>query len=70
MMTKSLCYVSSEVRNLPCYDGLTDVYKFLDAFEREVPKNHCFQALDLALRLHGGGVRIKMVLMNGMNTKE
>jgi len=50
MMTKSLRCVSSKVRSLPYYDGLTDVDKFLDAFEREVPKKHCFQALDLALR--------------------
>jgi len=50
MMTKSLRCVSSEVRSMPYYDGLTDVDKFLDAFEREVPKKHCFQALDLALR--------------------
>ena len=34
----------------PYYDGLTDVDKFLDAFEREVPEKHRFQALDLALR--------------------
>lgn len=49
MMTKSLRCVSSEVRNLPYYDCLTDVDKFLDAFEREVPEDHYFQALDLAL---------------------
>jgi len=46
MMTKSLRYVSSEVRNLPHYDGLTDVDCFLDAFEREVLEKHHFQALD------------------------
>jgi len=34
---------------LPHYDGLTDVDHFLDAFEREVPKNHHFQALDWEL---------------------
>ena len=49
MMIKSLCCVSSEVRSFPYYDGITDVDKFLDAFEREVPEKHCFQALDLAL---------------------
>lgn len=31
----------SKVRNLPYYDGLTDVDKFLDAFECEVPEDHC-----------------------------
>jgi len=49
-MTKSLCYVSLDVRNLPHYDGLTNVDHILDAFEREVPENHHFQALDWALR--------------------
>ena len=50
MMAKSLRCVSSEVRIFPYYDGLTDVDTFLDAFEMEVPENHHFQALDLALR--------------------
>jgi len=49
MMTKSLRYVSLEVRNLPYYDGLTDVDKFLDASECEVPEHHHFYELDLAL---------------------
>ena len=48
-MTKSLFYVSSEVRKLPHYDGLTDVDLFLDDFECEVPEDHRFQALELAL---------------------
>lgn len=34
---------------MPYYDALTNVDKFLDAFEREVPKKHHFQPLDLAL---------------------
>ena len=50
MTTKSLCCVSSEVRSLPYYDGLTEVDKFLDAFEREVLENHHFQAWDWVLR--------------------
>lgn len=49
MMTKSLQCVSSEVRSFPYYDGLTNIDKFLDAYEREVPEKHCFQALDLVL---------------------
>lgn len=49
MMTKSLHCVSLEVRKLPYYDGLTNVHKFLDAFEHEVPKDHFFQELDLAM---------------------
>ena len=35
---------------MPYYDGLTDIDKFLDAFEREVLEKHRFQALYLALR--------------------
>ena len=42
MMNKSLHCVSSKVTNLPYYDGITDVDKFLDAFEREVPEIHRF----------------------------
>jgi len=50
MMTRSLHCVSSEERNLHTYDGLNDVYIFLDAFDREVPEKQRFQALDWALR--------------------
>jgi len=46
MMTRSLHCVSSEVRNMPIYDGLNEVDIFLDAFEREVLEKQCFQALD------------------------
>jgi len=49
MMTKSLQCVSMEVRNLPHYDDLDDVILFMDKFEMEVPEEHQFQALDLAL---------------------
>jgi len=49
MMTKLQCYVSSEVRRLPYYDGLTDVDNFLEKFEQGVPRDHHFQELDLAL---------------------
>jgi len=34
MMTKSLSCVSTEVINLPYYDGLIDVDNILDAFKR------------------------------------
>lgn len=50
MMTKSLHCVSFEIEHLPTYDGLTDVDCFLDAFEREVSKKHCFHAFDCVLR--------------------
>ena len=49
MIMKSLHCVLLEVRNLPYYDGLTAMDKFLDEFEREVPEDHHFQALDFAL---------------------
>jgi len=42
--------VSSKVINQLTYDGLNDVDVFLDAFEREVIENQCFQGLDWALR--------------------
>lgn len=72
MMTKSLHCVSSEVRNLPYYNRFNDIYKLLDASEREVPKKHRFQALDLALCTTPAqwcGMH-KDNLMNGMSTKE
>lgn len=50
MIMKSLHCVLSEVRKLPHYDGLTNVDIFLDEFESEVPEDHCFQELQLALR--------------------
>ena len=42
-MMKSLRCVSSEVRKLPYYDGLTDVDMFLDEFECEVPEDNTFK---------------------------
>ena len=50
MMTRSLHYISTEVRDLPTYDGLSEVDTFLDEFEREVPEKQQFQALDWVLR--------------------
>lgn len=48
-LKNSLHCVSTEVRKLPYYDGLDDVNIFLDQFEKDVPKEHWFQALHLAL---------------------
>lgn len=59
-MTKSLRCVSSEVRSLPYYDGLTNLDKFMDAFEREDP--------DKFMEAWWG--TIKTVLMNGANIEE
>ena len=49
MMTRSLCCVSMEVRDLPTYDRLSEVDTFLDKFEREVLEKQCFQALNWVL---------------------
>ena len=38
MMTRSLCCVSIEVRDLPTYDGLSEVDAFLDKFKSGVPE--------------------------------
>lgn len=70
MLTKSLQCVSIEVRNIPHYDALYYVNLLLDKFEREVLEEHQFQALDLALRLPVGGVRIRKALLIGKNTGE
>lgn len=49
MMTKVLRCVSLEIRKLSYYDDLIDVDLFLDEFQHEVPKDHHFQELELAL---------------------
>lgn len=49
MMKTSLRCVSSEVRNWPYYDGLIEVDRLWDAFEREVPEKHHLEALDWVL---------------------
>jgi len=36
MMTRSLRCVTTDVRDLPMYDGLSEVDDFLNKFEREV----------------------------------
>lgn len=50
MMTRSMRYVSIEVRDLPTYDGLGEVDTFLDKFKGEVPKKKRFQTFDWVLR--------------------
>jgi len=51
MMTRLLRYVSIEVRDLPTYDGLSEVDAFLNRFEREVSEQQCFEALKWVLRV-------------------
>jgi len=49
MMTRSLRCVLTEVRDLPTYDGISEVDTFLNKFEREVLKKQRFQALNWVL---------------------
>jgi len=41
--------VETKVRDLPMYDGLSEVDDFLDKFEREVPEQQRFDALKWVL---------------------
>ena len=50
MVTRSLDYVLMEVRDLPTYDGLSEVDAFLNRFEREVLEQQRFKALKWVLR--------------------
>ena len=50
MMTRLLCCVATEVRDLPMYEGLSEVDDFLNKFEKEVPEEQQFDALKLVLR--------------------
>lgn len=45
MMTKSLQYVVTKVRDLPTYDGLSEVDDFLNRFERELSKQQRLDTL-------------------------
>jgi len=45
MMMRLLCCVSTKVRNLPMYDGLSEVDDFLNRFEREVLEQQRVEAL-------------------------
>ena len=42
--------MTSEVCNLPYYDGLGDVNIFLDDYEEQVPESQILLALDIALK--------------------
>lgn len=50
MMIRSLCCVTTNVCDLPMYDGLTAVDDFLNKYEKEVPEHQCFDALKWELR--------------------
>jgi len=49
MMTRSLRYVATEVRDLPMYDGLSKVDEFLNNFEKEVSEQQWLDALKWVL---------------------
>lgn len=49
MLVRSLHCMTTEVRSLPMYDGLTVVDGFLEKFEREVSEQQCFDALKWAM---------------------
>ena len=49
MMTRSLHCVLMEARDLPMYDGLSEVDDFLNIFEREVLEQQHFNALKWVL---------------------
>lgn len=50
MMKKTLHCISTKVRDLPTYYGLSELDAFLNIFEREVPGRKCFEALKWVLR--------------------
>lgn len=49
-ISKSVHYMTSEVCNMPYYDGLSDVNIFLDEYVEHVPKSKRLLALDIALK--------------------
>lgn len=69
MIMRSFCFLLTEVRDLPTYDGLSEVDTFLKKFEREVPGQQCFEALNgyCALRPQNGRARTKEALRIGAN---
>lgn len=51
IMTRSLHCVSTKVRDLPPYDGSSEVDDFLNGIEREVSEQQHFEALKWVLRI-------------------
>lgn len=49
-VTKAVCCMIYEVCNLPSYDGLGDVYNFLNYYEEKFSENQRFSTLDRALK--------------------
>ena len=49
-MTKSLRWIGTEVRDIPTFDGLSDVNEFLQQFEQETSQEQRLEILDLAVR--------------------
>ena len=49
-MTKSLRWIGTEIEDIPSFDGLADVNKFLQQYEQEIPHEQRMEAIDLAVR--------------------
>ena len=49
-MTKSLRWIGIKIKDIPLFDGLADVNKFLQQFEQEIPHEQRMAAIDLAVR--------------------
>ena len=49
-MTKSLRWIGIEIKDIPSFDGLTDVNDFPHHFEQEIPHDCRMEVLNLAVR--------------------
>ena len=49
-LNKEVCWIGIEVSNLPTFDGLNHLEKFLVEFEKTVPVQQRLLALDEALK--------------------
>src|SRR5271156_938534 len=47
-MTKSLRWIGTEDKNIPSFDGLSDINDFLQQFELEIPYEQRIEAMSLA----------------------
>ena len=49
-ITKSLCWIGSEVSTIPIFDGLSDIQVFVQEYEAQLPCSERLQYLVVALR--------------------
>jgi hypothetical protein len=45
-----LCWIKTEVRDTPKFEGLTEIISFVNGFELNIPKQQRLLSLDVALR--------------------